>query len=182
MDLLKLVQHPDHVLRVGHYVGRGHVGNGANILCDLTHPAAANLFLLALAQIVRIANDSAFGSSQRDIDDGTLPGHPHGQSADRVDRLLRVKANAAFARPAGVVVLNAEAAKDLDASVIHACRNCEVELAQGITQQFAGRRVQSQILGYLIELGLCDLERIKSFGRPLRKVGQEQLSKPPFRR
>ena len=57
----------------------------------------------------------------------------------------------------------AEAAEYLYRSIIHACRDGEVKLAHGIAQEFAGCRVETQVLRYFVELGLSDLERIKSF-------------------
>src|SRR5512143_735849 len=64
----------------------------------------------ARAQVVRIADDAALRATERDVDDGALPRHPHRERADRVDGFLRVEADAALARSAGVVVLHAETA------------------------------------------------------------------------
>ena len=49
------------------------------------------------AQIVRVADDAALAAAQRDVDDRALPGHPHRERAHGVERLLRVKADAALA-------------------------------------------------------------------------------------
>ena len=148
--------------------GAGTSVIGPTFLRDLTYPAAADLLLLALAEVVGIANDAALGAAQRNVDDRALPGHPHRQRADRVDGLLRVEANAALARSASVVVLHAEAAEHLHGSVVHAGRNRKVELAQWVTQKFARRRIEAQIFGDLVELRLRDLERIKCLCRLFR--------------
>ena len=47
MDLLELVEYPEHVLRVGHDVRRRHIGNRTDIPGHLPHPAAADLLLFA---------------------------------------------------------------------------------------------------------------------------------------
>ena len=47
VDRLELVEHPEHVLRVGHDVGRRHVADRADVLRELAHPAAADRLLLA---------------------------------------------------------------------------------------------------------------------------------------
>jgi hypothetical protein len=71
------------------------------------------------------------------------------------------EADAALARTARVVVLHAKAAENPYRSVVHAHRNGEMELAQGIAQQFARRCVQTQQLSYLVELRLGNLEGIE---------------------
>ena len=113
-DRFVLVQHPEHVLGVGHDVGRRDVPEGADVLGDGPDPAPAQPFLLPLAEVVRVADDAALAAAERDVHDGALPGHPHGESAHRVDGLERMETDAAFARTAGIVVLDAEAAEDLD--------------------------------------------------------------------
>ena len=112
-DRLELVQHPEHVLGGGHDVRRRDIGLGTDVARHLPHPPAADLLLLPLAQVVRITDHAALGAAEGDVHHGALPGHPHGQRANGVERLLGVEANAALARAAGIVVLHAEAAEDL---------------------------------------------------------------------
>jgi len=120
VDGLELVEHPEHVLGIGHDVGGGDVAEVADIVREDPDPAPAELFLLTGAEVVRVADDAALAAAERDVDDGALPGHPHGQSPDGVDRLLGVEADAALAGAAGVVMLAAEAAEHADAAVVHA--------------------------------------------------------------
>ena len=122
LDGLVFVEHPDHVLRRGHHVRRRHVGQLADVARDLANPSAADLLLLAHAQVVRIANDPALAAAERDVDDRALPRHPHGERAHGVDGFLRVEADAPFGRAARVVVLHAEALEHLDVAVVHADR------------------------------------------------------------
>ena len=114
------------------------------------------------AEVMRIADHAALGAAQRDVDDGALPGHPHRQRANGVDGLLRVEADAALARAARIVVLHAEAAEDLYASVVHVARDGEVELTQRIAQKLAGSRIKTQVFSDFVELCLRDLKGIQS--------------------
>src|SRR5512141_173177 len=130
VDGFELVEHPEHVLGVGHDVGGGDVAEGADVLGQDPDPAAAETLLLALAEVMRVANDAALAAAERDVHDGALPGHPHRQGADRVDRLLGGEADAALAGPAGIVVLAAEAVEHADAAVVHADGDREMVLPQ----------------------------------------------------
>src|SRR4030042_3089319 len=108
------------MLGAGHDVRRGDVAEIADVLGEGPDPAAAEPFLLARAEVVGVADDATLAAAERDVDDGALPGHPHGQGPDRIDRLLGVEADAALAGAAGVVVLAAEAAEHADAAGFHA--------------------------------------------------------------
>ena len=70
-------------------------------------------------------------------DDGALPGHPHGQGLDLVERHVRVVADAALGRAAAQVVLDAVAGEDLDAAVVHLDREVDGQLALGLAQDLA---------------------------------------------
>ena len=163
VDGLELVEHPEHVLGAGHDVGGGDVPEVADVLGDDPDPAAAEAFLLARAEVVRVADDAALAAAERDVDDGALPGHPHGQGPDGVDRLLRVEADAALAGPAGVVVLAAEAAEDADAVVVHADGDGEMVLPQRLPQEVPGRLIELEKVGHSVELFLGHLERVEPF-------------------
>ena len=89
-------------------------GRGPTSASHLPHPAAADPLLLARAR--RLCGSQItppLAPPKRDVDDGALPRHPHREGAHRVEGLLGVEADAALARSAGVVVLDAEAAEDL---------------------------------------------------------------------
>ena len=159
--------------------GAGTSLHRADVAGELADPAAADLLLLAQAQVVRVADHAALAAAQRDVHHGALPGHPHGQRADRVDGLLRVEADAALARAAGVVVLDAEAAEDLDRAVVHAHRDAEVVLAHRPAQELARAGVEVQELGDLVELGLGHLEGVERAGLLLGSHGTSSGDRRP---
>jgi hypothetical protein len=84
-------------------------------------------------------------------------------------------------------VLDAEAAEDLDAALVHADRNAELEFAQRPAQQVTSRTIEVQEIGDRIELLLGHVESVErlsgresgshasgSFGR-----GAEEEGGPP---
>jgi hypothetical protein len=163
VDGLELVEHPEHVLGAGHDVGGGDVAEVADVLGDGPDPAAAKPFLLAGAEVVGVADDAALAAAERDIDDGALPGHPHGQGPDRVDRLLGVEADAALAGAAGIVVLAAEAAEDADAAVFHADGDREMVFPERLSQEVSCRLVEVEKVGHRVELLLGHFVGIEPF-------------------
>jgi hypothetical protein len=85
---LDLVEHPEHVLGRGHDVGRRHVDMRAQVFRQLPHPAAADCFLLAHAQVVRVADDAALAAAERNVHHGALPRHPRREGANGVERFV----------------------------------------------------------------------------------------------
>jgi len=150
------------MLRIGHDIGGGNVPDGTDVLSHGPDPAPAEAFLLPRAEVVRVADDAPFSASERNVHNGAFPGHPHGERADRVDRLLGVETDAALAGTAGVIVLAAEAAEDADASVIHANRYAEMVFPQGLAQKVPGGLVKLKEIGHSVELFLGHLERVES--------------------
>jgi hypothetical protein len=47
MNRFILIQHPQHMLGAGHNIRGRHIDKRTDIMRQLTHPAATNLFLLA---------------------------------------------------------------------------------------------------------------------------------------
>jgi hypothetical protein len=160
------------VLRVRHHVRRRHVAQRPDVARHLSHPAAAEQLLLALAQVVRVADHATLGPTQGDVHDGALPGHPHGQGANRVQRLLGVEADATLRGAARIIVLDAEAPEYGDPSVVHPHRDQERVLADGPAQQLARRRVEGQEFGHTVELSLGHLEGVVG---PSRCVGRRHV-------
>ena len=107
----------------------------------------------------------ALAAAERDVDDGALPRHPHGQGAHGIDRLLRVEADAALGRAARVVVLHAEALENLDVPIVHADGDEELELALRVAQQVARALVEIEQVRDLVELSLRHLERVEALRR-----------------
>jgi hypothetical protein len=135
MDLLKLVQHPKHVLRIGHNIWSRDIEIRAYVSSDLPDPSAAQLLDFVQAEIMGIANDSPFGSAQGYVDHRTLPGHPHRESPDGIDRFKRMKSYASFAGTPGVIVLDPKTAKYLNPSVIHSNGDTKMIFPYRIAQQ-----------------------------------------------
>ena len=63
MNLLVLIQHPQHVLRIRHHIRRRYVLQRADVIRQLPNPAATDLLLLASAQVVRITNHAALAAA-----------------------------------------------------------------------------------------------------------------------
>ena len=143
--------------------GAGTSSCRPDVLEHLAHPAAAELLLLAGGHPARVADDPALAAAERDVGQRALPGHPGGQRAHGVGGLLGVEADAALGRPAQIVVLDAEAAEDLDRPVVHAHRDGEVELAHGPAQQLAHARLEAELIGHAVELRLGHFEGIEFF-------------------
>jgi hypothetical protein len=144
VERFELVEHPQHVLGVRHDVRSGHITNGSDIARYRPNPRAAQSFLLALTEAVRRANHAALAATQGDVDDGALPGHPHREGPDGVDRLLRVETDSTLTGAAGVVVLDPEGAEHLHGAVVHPDREAEMILAHRLAQQIAGRLVKAE--------------------------------------
>jgi hypothetical protein len=158
VDLLKLIEHPEHVLRVGHHIRGRYIAHRTDLPRHLAHPATANLLLLPRAKIMRIADYSTLRSAERNIHHGAFPRHPHGERAYRIDRLLRVEPDAALARSACIVVLYAETAENLHHPVVHAHRDGKLKFAQRVPQEIFGGGIKPQVFGHFVELGLRDLK------------------------
>ncbi len=77
VNLLELVQHPEHVLGTGHDVRRRHVEHGPHVAGDGSHPGPTQILLFSHAEVVRIANHAALAAAQRNVHHGALPRHPH---------------------------------------------------------------------------------------------------------
>src|SRR6202040_2176164 len=94
-------------LLVGAHVGRGDVLFGADELDELCGVASGHSLELALGHLLRVADDAALRSSEGDIDDGALPGHPGGERANFVEGDVGGVTDAAFGGAAGDGVLDA---------------------------------------------------------------------------
>ena len=128
------IHHPGHGLLVGVHVGSGHVFFRADELDQFRGIAAGHALQFALGHLVGIANHSAFGAAERNVDHGALPGHPAGQGANFVQGDVGRVAQAALGRTAGDGVLHPEAGKDLEMAVVHHDRNVQDDLPGGIPQ------------------------------------------------
>ena len=102
----------------------------------------------------RIDSHPAFSTTQGDVDNSGLPGHPHCQGAYCIQRLGWVEADSAFCRPASVVVLHPETLEDFHRAVVHRHRDSEVVLALRPPQKISETAVELKFVGHGIELPL----------------------------
>jgi len=62
-ELLVLIEHPHHVLGVGHDIGRRHVLHRTHVADHLPNPTAAQRFLLARRQIMGVADHASLAAT-----------------------------------------------------------------------------------------------------------------------
>ena len=86
-------------LRVGADVGSRDVLLRSDLVDDLAGEAAGHALELGPRQLLRIADDPALGAAERDAHQCALPGHPHRESLDLVQRDVRVVADPALEGP-----------------------------------------------------------------------------------
>ena len=149
------------MLAVGHDVRGGDILDGPDVEGDLADPAPADAFLLAVAEVVRVADDAALAAAEGDVDHGRLPSHPHGQGPNGVDGFVGMEADAALAGTAGIAMLATVTAEHLVASVVHADGNQEMILAERAAEQVPRGLVESQLLGRAVELLLSHFKRVE---------------------
>ena len=101
-------------------------------------------------------------------DDRALPGHPHREGLDLVERDVLVVADAALGRAAAEVVLDAVAGEDLDGAVVHVDREVDGELAARLAEDRAQPRIEVEALGGEVELVLRDLPGVDRRAPPAR--------------
>src|SRR3989339_306793 len=159
-DLRKLVHHPGHHLRGGVDIRGRHILLRADDPSDLVDVGPAQPLLFTLGHLLGVADHAALPAAQRQVEQGTLPGHPGGQRADGVYGLIGMETDSTLAGSLGVVVLDAESLEYLYRSVVHADRNRNVEFARGHPQDRLNTGIQMEYLCALVELPLCYCKRI----------------------
>src|SRR6185503_6223665 len=122
--------------------------------------AASHALQFAGRHVVRIANNSALGPAEWNVDDRTLPSHPAGEGADFVKSHIRRVTYAAFGRSAGNGVLDAEAGEYFQAAIVHRNRYVNDQLTIGITQDLYQALIKIQLLRSSVETGGLSLPRI----------------------
>ena len=169
------VHHPGHDLGVGVDVRRRDVLLGPDEDLDLGEEPAGQALQLLLAELLGIDDDAALAAAVRDADDRALPGHPHREGLDLVERDVLVVADAALGRAAAQVVLDAIAGEDLDRPVVHVDREVDGELAPWLAQDEAHARVEIEAIGRQVELSLGDFPRVDARSDVLGGHGRENL-------
>ena len=109
VELGVLVENPGHDLGVGAHVRGGHVGVRADHVVNLLHEGPGQPLEFAGGKRLGVHGDAALGPAVGQVHHGRLPGHQRRERDDLVEVHLRVVADAALHRAAGVVVLDAEA-------------------------------------------------------------------------
>ena len=172
MNFLELIEHPEHVLRICHDIRSRHVEVRAYVARDLAHPAAAELLDFVQAEIVWVTHNALFGSAERYVHNGTLPGHPHRERPDRVNGFERVEPDTALAWAARIVVLNPEPAKIWIPPRSILIGNTEMIFPHRIAQQIPRGPVEAQQPAILsncscaVANGLYDFSGTVLFLRP----------------
>ena len=146
------VHDPGHVLGRRVDVGRRDVAVVAEDDGDLGRVAPGQPLVLVHRERLRVDRDAALGAAEGDVDDGALPGHPHRQRLDLVERHARVEPDAALGGPARDRVLHAVAREDLDLLVVQLDRDRDDQLPLRRAQQLARAGVELEELGGAVEL------------------------------
>ena len=154
------VHDPGHRLRVRVHIGRRDVAVGADQELDLGRVAAGKRLELLRAHRLRIAHHATLRAAVGDPNDRALPGHPHRERFDLVERYRGVIADAAFARSARGVVLHAVAGEDLHHAVRHPHREVDRELALGRAEDPSHVWIEMELVRRDAELFKRDLPRI----------------------
>ena len=147
------IHDPGHGLLVGVHVRGGNVFFRADELNESGCVAPGHPLELALAHVLGIADDAAFGAPEGNVDDGALPRHPRGESADFIERDIGRVSDAALGGAARYGVLNAVAGEDFDAAVIHGDGDVNDDLAGGIAKNLPDAFVEVEATGGFIEAG-----------------------------
>ena len=119
--------------------------------------AAVRRLELLERELLGVDDDAALAAAVGDADDRALPGHPHREGLDLVERDVLVVADAALGRAAAEVVLDAVAGEHLDGAVVHLDREVDRELAARLTQDPAQARVEVEPVGGQVELAAAPL-------------------------
>ena len=155
--------------------GAGMSFSGPDEDLDLGEEAPGQAFELLLAELLRVDDDAALAAAVRDADDRALPGHPHGEGLDLVERHVLVVADAALGRAAAEVVLDAVAGEDLHGPVVHVDREMDGELATRLAQDEAHAGIEIEAIGREIELALGDRPGVDRRSDGLGGHGMENL-------
>ncbi len=156
------VEDPGHHRPVGADVRGRDVLLGADLVDDLRRVAAGHPFELAPRQLLGVANHAAFCAAERDVHQRALPGHPHGERLDLVERDVRVVADAALGRAARDVVRDAVALVRDDRAVVHRHRRGDDHRLLAFLEDVHEPLVDGEDLGDALQLLASDVERVLS--------------------
>jgi len=159
-DARILIHHPAHHLGGGANVRRGYVLARTDVAVHSAHISPAQAFFFRDRKRGGVHHNAALAAAQGDIGDSAFPGHPHGKRPHGVGSFRRVKAQTAFVRPAGVVVLHAVGFEHPDFPVIHTHWQAHMEFAGRPAQNLTNLLIQPKLVGNFVKLLLCHLKCI----------------------
>ena len=164
------VHDPGHDLPVGADVGGGDVAVWADQQADLGGVATGEVLQLGAGQGAWVADDAPLGAAEGDVDQGALPGHPHGEGADLVNVGVRVEAQPALGRPSAGVVLHPVAGEHPRPAGLHGDGEVDRQFALRLLQDGVDGVVQVQNTGDVLQLPQGVLVRV-GFGPPAPNTG-----------
>ena len=139
------IEDPRHHLRVGADVGGRNVLLRADLVDDLARVAPGQALLLAKREQLRIADHAALRAAERKAHQGALPGHPHRERLDLVQRHGRVVADATLGRAARHVVDHAVALECVHRAVVHLYRHRDLDPLLAVREDLDQVRVDSNV-------------------------------------
>ena len=152
------VEDPGHDLRVGADVGGGDVLLGADLVDDLARVAPGQPLLLTDREQLRITDDAALRTAERQAHQGAFPRHPHREGLDLVQRHCRVVADPALRRPSRHVVHDAIALEGEDRAVVHLHGNRDLDALLALGEDVDQVRIDVEDLADASELRLRQRE------------------------
>ena len=154
------VEDPGHHARVGADVGGRDVLLRADLVDDLAREAAGHPLELPPRKPLRIADDATLRAPEREAHQRALPGHPHRERLDLVERDVRVVANPTLGRATGDVVRDAVALVDGHRAVVHRHRDRDLDRLLAALEDVDQVRVDPERLPDASQLLARDLVRV----------------------
>ena len=148
------VHDPGHRLTIRVDVRCRDVAIAADENRDLCREAARHVLELVQRELARIDDDAALGAAEGDVDHRALPGHPHRESLDLVERDVRVVADASFGGSAVDVVLHPITGEHARMAVVELDREMAGELALHFAKNVPQPWLEPDQLRGLVELRL----------------------------
>ena len=131
---------------------------------DLGRIAPRQTLVLVHRELLGVYGDAALGAAERDVDDGALPGHPHRERLDLVERDAGMEADAALRGAPRDRVLDAVPGEDLDLLVVHLDRYGHGQLALRQAQELARSGVEREEVRGAFELDERKLVGVEVLG------------------
>ncbi len=113
------IHDPAHHLGIGIHIRGGDIRIGADEHDDLRGIAPRHPLELPFGHRLGVAFDTTLGTTKGNVDEGTLPCHEHGQSANLLEANRWMESNSSLGRSPGDIVLNTKSGKYLVLPVIH---------------------------------------------------------------